>query len=90
MSLESVREFLAERGYADRVLTFDISSATVELAARAVGVPEAQIAGKYLVAPVLQKGAGGVFRPGAHGPRVHTPPPSIFPMNVRLCAGQGP
>ena len=44
MSLESVRTYLAERGYADRVLTFDISSATVELAAQAVGVPEAQIA----------------------------------------------
>ena len=56
MSLESVREFLAERGYADRVLTFDISSATVELAARAVGVPEAPIA------KTLSFGA-------AHGPR---------------------
>lgn len=44
MSLESVRTYLAERSYADRVLTFDISSATVELAAQAVGVPEAQIA----------------------------------------------
>lgn len=44
MSLESVRAYLAGRGYADRVLTFDVSSATVELAARAVGVPSAQIA----------------------------------------------
>lgn len=44
MSLESVRTFLAERGYADRILTFDVSSATVELAAQAVGVPPAHIA----------------------------------------------
>lgn len=44
MSLETVRAYLERRGYADRVLTFDVSSATVELAARAVGVPPAQIA----------------------------------------------
>ena len=66
MSLESVREFLAERGYADRVLTFDISSATVELAARAVGVPEAQIA-KTLSFDATAKGA--TVSPGVSAPR---------------------
>ena len=44
MSLEQVVSYLDARGYADRVRTFEVSSATVELAAQAVGVPPAQIA----------------------------------------------
>lgn len=44
MSLETVRAHLRQSGYADRVLTFDVSSATVELAAQAVGVAPARIA----------------------------------------------
>ncbi len=37
MSLESVSRFFSARGMAERVLVFDTSSATVELAAQAVG-----------------------------------------------------
>jgi prolyl-tRNA editing enzyme YbaK/EbsC (Cys-tRNA(Pro) deacylase) len=44
MSVEDVREYLRQFGAEDRVLEFDQSSATVELAAQAVGVSPAQIA----------------------------------------------
>ena len=44
MSIDRVREYLRERGLEDRVLEFEVSSATVELAALAVGVEPARIA----------------------------------------------
>lgn len=44
MSMEKVREYLSQYALADRILEFDVSSATVALAAKAVGVPPAQIA----------------------------------------------
>jgi prolyl-tRNA editing enzyme YbaK/EbsC (Cys-tRNA(Pro) deacylase) len=44
MSIERVRSYLAERGMAERILEFETSSATVELAAEAVGVEPARIA----------------------------------------------
>lgn len=44
MSIENVRAYLARFGMAERIREFDVSSATVELAARAVGVEGARIA----------------------------------------------
>lgn len=44
MSVKDVKEYLAEWGLEDRVLEFDTSSATVELAAQTVGVIPARIA----------------------------------------------
>ena len=44
MSLETVKAYVGERGLADRVQTFDVSSATVELAAAALGTEPARIA----------------------------------------------
>ena len=44
MSVEKVREYLQPYGVADRMREFDVSSATVELAAQAVGVEGARIA----------------------------------------------
>ena len=44
MSVESVRAYLAEKGYGDRVLEFSESSATVALAAQRLGCEEAHIA----------------------------------------------
>ena len=44
MSIERVKTFFAEKGMADRVLEFDVSSATVELAAAALGCEECRIA----------------------------------------------
>ena len=44
MSIREVKAFFAVRGMEDRVLEFDTSSATVELAAQTVGVIPARIA----------------------------------------------
>lgn len=44
MSIERVREAFEARGIAQRIREFPVSSATVPLAARALGVREAQIA----------------------------------------------
>ena len=44
MSIEKVKAFLSGYGIADRVQEFDVSSATVELAAAALGIDGARIA----------------------------------------------
>lgn len=44
MSIEKVRAFMRERGMEQRILEFDVSSATVELAAQALSVEGARIA----------------------------------------------
>ena len=44
MSIEKVKAYFARLGLEDRVLEFDVSSATVELAARAVGCEPCRIA----------------------------------------------
>ena len=44
MSVEKVREYLSGFGLAERVREFDVSSATVELAAEALGTEGARIA----------------------------------------------
>lgn len=44
MAVEDVRKFFTERGYKDPVFEMDESSATVELAAKAVGVEPGRIA----------------------------------------------
>ena len=43
MSIEIAREYLKEKGYDDRIMEFDVSSATVELAAKAVGTEPERI-----------------------------------------------
>ena len=44
MSLENGTKYLKENGYEDRIMVFDVSSATVELAALAVGTEPERIA----------------------------------------------
>lgn len=44
MAFDKANNYLIERGYGDRVKVFDVSSATVELAAVAVGTEPARIA----------------------------------------------
>lgn len=44
MAIEKVRAYLAEHDMADRILEFEVSSATVELAAEAAGVEPERIA----------------------------------------------
>lgn len=43
MAIEKVREYFKQFGIEDRILEFDVSSATVDLAAKAVGVEGARI-----------------------------------------------
>ena len=44
MAFEAAKDYLEKKGFGDRVLVFDTSSATVELAAQAVGTEPARIA----------------------------------------------
>lgn len=44
MAFEAAKDYLDKKGYGDRVQTFEVSSATVELAALAVGTQPAKIA----------------------------------------------
>ena len=44
MAIEAVKEFFAKYGMADRIREFDVSSATVELAAQALGCEPSRIA----------------------------------------------
>ncbi|MEI3339484.1 MAG: YbaK/EbsC family protein [Eubacterium sp.] len=44
MALEEATQYLKEKGFADRIRIFEVSSATVELAALAVGTEPARIA----------------------------------------------
>ena len=43
MSIEIAREYLRKKGFEERIMEFDVSSATVELAAAAVGTEPARI-----------------------------------------------
>ena len=44
MGFEEVKAYLTQAGYGDRAVEFDVSSATVELAAQALGCPPERIA----------------------------------------------
>lgn len=44
MSFEKAKEYLTEKGYGDRIIVPEASSATVELAAQAIGVKPGMIA----------------------------------------------
>ena len=44
MSLENAKRYVEEKGFGDRIMIFEQSSATVELAAAAVGTECARIA----------------------------------------------
>lgn len=62
MAFDIAKKYLDEKGYGDRVLEFEVSSATVELAAVAVGTEPARIAKSltFMVddAPVMILAAG--------------------------------
>ena len=75
MGMTSARAWLAARGLEDRIREFDVSSATVELAAQALGVPprECVLFDDYLAACKAAKAAGmtvvGVWDEGFPGVR---------------------
>ena len=62
MAIEAVKEYFRKYGMEDRVLEFDVSSATVELAAEALGCESGRIAKtlSFMVdgAPILVVAAG--------------------------------
>ena len=62
MSFDKAKKYLEEKGFADRAMEFEVSSATVELAAKAVGTEPERIAKSltFLVddAPVMVLCAG--------------------------------
>ena len=64
MRVQEVKDFFASRGLANRILTFSQSSATVELAAQAVGCPPQHIvktlAFKTKTGPIVICAAGNV------------------------------
>ena len=57
MSIEKVREYLSKFGVQDRILEFSVSSATVELAAKALGCEPCQIAKSM----AFQMGEGAIL-----------------------------
>ena len=66
MAIERVKAYFAAQGMADRVLEFDVSSATVELAAQALGCAPCRIA-KSLT---FKQGDGAVMIVAAGDARV--------------------
>ena len=57
MSIEKVRSYLSKFGVEDRILEFSVSSATVELAAKALGCEPCQIAKSM----AFQMGEGAIL-----------------------------
>ena len=57
MSIEKVRSYLSKFGVEDRILEFSVSSATVELAAQALGCEPCQIAKSM----AFQMGEGAIL-----------------------------
>mgnify|MGYP000093228048 FL=1 len=47
MAFQTAKEYLEKRGFGDRIKEFDVSSATVELAAVAVGCEPATLQKPY-------------------------------------------
>lgn len=53
MAFEKAEKYLSDRGFAHRIQTFQVSSATVELAAQALGTEPARIAKSLTFSPAL-------------------------------------
>ncbi len=66
MAIEKVRAYLAEHDMADRIMEFEVSSATVELAAQAAGVEPERIRENALVSRGRLRGAHRCRRRCAH------------------------
>ena len=61
MAIEKVRAFFRAKGLEDRIREFDVSSATVELAAQAVGVIPARIAAAGVSVPAFFSAVAVIF-----------------------------
>ena len=94
MSIEAVRAFMHDRGLEERILEFDVSSATVELAARAVGCEEARIAKSLTFmaheGPIMIVCAGDArIDNAAYKARFHTKARMLTPDEVAQHIGHG-
>ena len=80
MSVERVKSFFEQYGMKDRILEFDVSSATVELAAAALSCEPGRIAktlsfmGSWWWRPGIPKSTITNIRPGL------APKPECFPL----------
>lgn len=95
MSFEAAAEWLAARGFADRIHRFSGSSATVELAAREIGVEPARIAKTMAIAgpegPILIVAAGNMKLDGKKFKRIfHATPHFISRDKVEDLVGHAP
>ena len=90
MSVEKVREYLKGYGMAERMQEFTVSSATVELAAVAVGVEPARIAKtlsfKVDETPILVVAAGDAKVDNSKYKHFSTPRPKCLPPRRRWSA----
>ena len=92
MSIEKGRAYLEARGYGDRIREFSVSSATVELAAQAVGCEPARIAKTLSFAVdggcVLIVCAGDAkIDNGRYKAQVHTKATMLSPEQVEAFTG---
>lgn len=95
MSFDRVNRFFMERGLAERVMRFGVSSATVELAAEAVGCEPARIAKtlSFLAGdqPVLIVTAGDARVDNKkYKQQFHEKARMIPPETVETCVGHAP
>ena len=87
MAIEKVREYFKEIGIEDRILEFDVSSATVELAAQALGCEGKRIAkslsflvdGKAII--IVTAGDGKIDNP-KYKAELHTKAKMLSPAQV--------
>ena len=93
MSIETVRLFLRETGFEDRIREFGVSSATVNLAAQAVGCEPARIAKtlSFLVDGrcVLIVAAGDAkIDNSKYKAQFHTKAKMLTPQQALACGGR--
>lgn len=92
MAIEKVREYFKEIGIEDRILEFDVSSATVELAAQALGCEGKRIAkslsflvdGKAII--IVTAGDGKIDNP-KYKAEFHTKAKMLSPDQVDALIG---
>lgn len=92
MALEQAKNYLEEKGFGDRVKEFEVSSATVELAAAAVGVAPERIAKSLTFmtedgpAMILCAGDAKIDNP-KYKAFFHTKAKMLSPEEVKECIG---
>ena len=76
MAIEAVKEYFSKYGIADQIKEFDVSSATVELAAQAL--ISAQGAIPRITPPSTEMAGGTLYARDADSPGVHVRPDAVI------------